>query len=92
MQYSTYLVNERSSEWIFVIQDFGPELHVFPSHQISGLGLEERVLVADGNQLAIALPALVCDASQVRVALLAIATNNLAVVVRVFPKRRKTNY
>jgi len=87
-----YLVNERSSEWIFVIQDFGPELHVSPSHQISSLRLEEGILVADGNQLAVALTALVSDASQVRVALLAITANNLTVVVRVFPKNTKFFY
>ena len=84
----SYLVDKRSSERIFIIEDLGPELHVSPSDQVPCFGLEERVLVADGDQLAVALTPLVGHAGQVRVALLAVAADHFAVVVRILSGKR----
>ena len=54
-----------------------------PFDEVSGLGLEERVLVTDGNELAVAVAALVRHACQVGVALLAVLAHNLAVIILV---------
>ena len=84
----SYLVDKRSSERIFIIEDLCPELHVSPSDQVPCFGLEERVLVADGDQLAVALTPLVGHAGQVWVALLAVAADHFAVVVRILSEKR----
>ena len=82
------LVDERAAEWVFVPEDFCPEFHVATADQIPGLGLEQRVLVADGDQLPVALAALVSHAGQVRVSLLAVTAHNFAVVKLVLPGNR----
>ena len=84
-----HLIDQRPPILVLVVQHLGPELHVASLDQVAGLRLEEGVLVADGDQLAVALPALVGHAGQVGVALLAVAADDLAVVVGVFPLKKE---
>jgi hypothetical protein len=70
------LVNERAPEFVRLNQHLGPEVGVAALDQVARKGLEQRVLVANGDQLLVALAALVGDASQVRVPLLAVLAND----------------
>ena len=87
MVQSSHLVDKGSPERVLIVKDLGPQLDVSPPHEVPGLRLEERVLVADVDQLSVALASLVGDARQVRVALLAVAADNLAVVEVVLPAK-----
>ena len=53
-------------------------------------GLEEGVLVADGDELPVALASLVRHARQVGVSLLAVAAHHFAVVKLVLPADKQS--
>jgi hypothetical protein len=76
-------------KWILIVEYLSPQLHVSSLDEIPRLRLEEGVLVADCDQLLIALAPLVGDARQVGVALLAVASDNLAIIVRVLSGRKE---
>ncbi len=82
-----HLINELPPVGVIVSQNFCPQLHVSSLDEISGLRLEQRILVADRDQLTVALAAFVGYAGEVRVPLFTVASNYLAVVVRVLPGR-----
>lgn len=79
-RHATDLVDELALVRVGLGQHLQPEVLVAPAHQVARLCLEQRVVVADGDQLAVALPALVRHAREVRVALLAVAPDHARVV------------
>lgn len=74
------LVDQLTAIGVALLQHLGPELGVATSHEITRLRLEQGVLVADGDQLAVALAAFVGHAGKMRVALFAVATDDARVV------------
>jgi len=78
-----HLVNQGPPVLVLVIEHLCPQLHVTPLYQVAGLGLEQAILIADGDQLPITVAPLVGLAGQVRVTLLAVAAHHLAVIILV---------
>lgn len=76
----SYLVDELPLEGVVLGEHLEPEVLVAAAHEVARLRLEQRVVVADGDELAVALAALVRHARQVRVALLAVAPHHARVV------------
>ena len=83
-----HLVDQGSAVLVFIIENLGPQVHITASDQVAGLRLEQGVLVAHGDQLAIAGAALIGDACKMGIAFFAIATDNLTVIIRIFPKNK----
>lgn len=79
------LVDERPAVLVGLVQHLCPQFLVPPLDEVAGLALEEGVLVAHLDQLAVALAALVGHAGEVGVALLAVFTNNPAIIKLVLP-------
>lgn len=75
-----YLVDELPLVGVGLGQHVEPQVGVAAPHEVSRLRLEQRVVVAHGDELAVALPALVRHARQVRVALLAVAPHHARIV------------
>ena len=79
------LVDDRLSVWVLWAEDKGPKLLVLSLDEVSGLHLEEVVLVGDSNELLVTLTpgSLVGSEGKVGVPLLAVFTDDLGVVVLV---------
>ena len=70
------LVNQRATELVRFDQNFRPELRITAFHQVTSKRLEQRVLVANGDQFFVALSAFVSDAGQVRITFFAVFADN----------------
>lgn len=75
-----YLVDELTLKRIGLCEYFKPEVLVAAADEVASLGLEQGVVVAHGDQLAVALAALVRHAREMRVALLAVTTDHAGIV------------
>jgi hypothetical protein len=85
----TDLINQRTSEFIVLLQHNSPEVCVTASNKVACLALEEGVFIADLDDLLITLATLVCHTGQVGITLLTVFANNMAVIILIFPVSQK---
>mmetsp|Transcript_31185 Transcript_31185/g.87443 ORF Transcript_31185/g.87443 Transcript_31185/m.87443 type:complete len:318 (-) Transcript_31185:2509-3462(-) len=78
-----YLVNQRPAVGVVLREHLRPQLGVHPLHNISGLSLEQAVLVRAFHEGVVALATFVGHARQGGVPLLAVFAHHQAVVIRV---------
>mmetsp|Transcript_5533 Transcript_5533/g.12291 ORF Transcript_5533/g.12291 Transcript_5533/m.12291 type:complete len:520 (-) Transcript_5533:856-2415(-) len=80
-----HLINERTLVRILFRQNLGPEIQVLTINKELRLGLEQSVLISDGDSLVIAhsFRTAVYNKCQVRVTLGAVGTNSLVVVITI---------
>lgn len=79
-----YLIYQRPLVRVTFQQNFGPEIGITTSNQVSRFALEQAVLVANADQFTIALTTFVSDAGEMRIALLAVLAYYPAVVKLIF--------
>ncbi len=80
------LLDDLCAILVVLNENAGPEIWFAAPNEVSRLGLEERVLVADANQVLVAPAAFVRGAAEMRVSTLAVLSDHFAVVEPVLSK------
>ena len=80
------LLDDLCAILVVLDENAGPEIGFAAPNEVSRLGLEERVLVADANQVLVAPAAFVRGAAEMRVSTLAVLPDHFAVVEPVLSK------